>query len=892
MQLTAGSRLGPYEVTGTLGAGGMGEVYRARDTRLDRDVAIKLLPDSFAADPDRLARFEREAKTLASLNHPGIALVHGIESPSGSSPALVMELVEGEDLSDRLARGPIPLNETLAIARQLADALETAHERGIIHRDLKPANIKVSPDGGVKLLDFGLAKAIEGSDMEINARNSPTMSLAATRAGIILGTAGYMAPEQARGQTVDRRADIWGFGVILFEMLSGKQVFAGDTISDVLASVLKNDLDWNTLPKNLPAPVLTLLRRCLEPNRKNRLRDIGEARIAIDDYLAHPTSNAPAAVAVQPKTRWWPIATLAIISVGLLAAVVALGLQLPKADTPSTRTVVTPPPGVSMSVTSHLSVAIAPDGWTVALAGIEQGDSAIFLRGPGDFDPRKIAGTEGGTNPVFSPSGRSLAFYTATQLKVMPIDGAPVVVAPLNDPRGVAWIDETHLVAATQSVSGLTEFDLNGSAPRQLTTPEEKKERSHRWPHPLPGGRWVLFTVGTVSSPDSYEDSQIDAVDRQTGERRKVYQGASSARYSRTGHLLLTRGGSVFAVPFDPNTLQASGTPTSVLQGVGGDPTTGVVHASLSPDGTLAYVPTDRLGGQRQLVWVDRKGQRSSVPLQPALFSDVRLSPDATRVAVLDNGTGSGDVWVYGVARGTYTRLTFTGRNATPIWSHDGKEIYFAEIEPKGSSRILKVAADGGREPVLVASANQPRRMYLMNLSRDASWALVTYVAFGGSRANVGRLPLAANAQLQPLVETPADEFAATLSPDERYFAYQSDEGARSEVYVREIAASGGRWQVSSAGGEEPLWSRDGKTLFYRYDNRFFGVPIDAKSAFQYGVPAALFEGVINLRSDSGITYDADAKADRFLMIQSTDGSSRGSVRVITRWADQLRTTK
>ena len=893
MQLTAGSRLGPYEVTGTLGAGGMGEVYRARDTRLDRDVAIKLLPDTFAADPDRVARFEREAKTLASLNHPGIAHVHGIERPHGSSPALVMELVEGEDLSQRLTRGPIPLAEALAIARQLADALETAHDRGIIHRDLKPANIKVNAEGGVKLLDFGLAKAIEGSDMEINARNSPTISLAATRAGLILGTAGYMAPEQARGQMVDRRADIWAFGVILFEMLSGKQVFAGDTISDVLASVLKHDLDWTTLPKDLPPPILALLRRCLQPDRKTRLRDIGEARIAIDDYLAHPTPNAaPAAVAAQPKGRWlwWSTAVLALTAVGLLIAVVALALRPRAGVTASTRTVIIPPTGVSISITSYLSVAVSPDGWTVALVGVEQSESAIYLRGPGDFDPRKLAATEGGAGPVFSPSGRSLAFHTVTQLKVMPIDGTPVVVGQLNDPRGIAWIDETHLVVATQSVNGLTEFDLNGTASRELTTTDVKNERTHRWPHALPGGRWVLFTVGTVSSPDSYEESEIEAVDRTTGERRKIYRGASSARYSPTGHLLLSRGGSLFAVKFDLQTLKVSGTPTNVLQGVGGDPTTGAVQVSLSADGTLAFMPSDRLGGQRQLVWVDLKGGRQKVPLPPALFSDVRLSPDATRVAVLDNSTGSADVWVYAFARGTYTRLTFTGRNATPVWSRDGREIYFAEIGVNGSSRIMKVASDGGREPVAVASSNQPRRMYLMNISRDGTWAIVTYVPASGARANIGRLPLAMNAELQPLVDGPADEYAGTLSPDDRYVAYQSDEGTRSEVYVRELAASGGRWQVSNAGGEEPLWSRDGKSLYYRYEGRFLRVAIEAGPVFQSGMPTHLFDGVLNLRSDTGISYDAHPSGDRFLMVQSADQASRGSVRLITHWADQLRT--
>ena len=893
MQLTAGTWLGPYEIRGPLGSGGMGEVYRARDTRLDRDVAIKLLPHAVAADPERLARFEREAKTLASLNHPGIAHVHGIEASPGSSPALVMELVEGEDLSQRLARGPLALPDALAIARQLADALETAHERGIIHRDLKPANIKVTADGTVKLLDFGLAKAMEGSDLEMDARNSPTISLAATRDGLILGTAGYMAPEQARGQMVDRRADIWAFGVVLFEMLTGKQAFGGDTVSDVLASVLKHDLNWDALPKDVPPPVMALLRRCLEPNRKNRLRDIGEARIAIDDYLAHPTPTAPAAaIASKAEGRRWVTVALAIIAAVLLIALVELARRPPPAATTSTRTVIIPSAGVSVSVTSYLSVALAPDSWTVALVGVEQSDTAIYLRGPGDFDPRKLPGTEGGAGPVFSPSGRSLAFHTVTQLKVMPVDGTPVVVAQLNDPRGLAWIDETHLVVATQSVNGLTEFDLNGAAPRELTKTDAQNERTHRWPHALPGGRWVLFTVGTVSSPDSYEDSEIEAVDRTTGERRKVYRGASSARYSPTGHLLLSRGGSLFAVKFDPQTLTVSGTPTNVLQGVGGDPTTGAVHASLSTDGALAFMPSDRLGGQRQLVWVDLKGARQKVALPPALFSDVRLSPDATRAAVLDNSTGSADVWVYAFARGTYTRLTFTGRNATPVWSRDGREVYFAEIGTDGTTRIMKVASDGGREPVPVASSSKPRRMYLMNLSRDGTWAIVTYIPVSGARANIGRLPLVMNAELQPLVDTQADEYAGTLSPDDRYVAYQSDEGSRSEVYVREVAASGGRWQVSNAGGEEPVWSRDGKSLYYRYEGRFLRVPIEAGPPFQSGMPSHLFDGVLNLRSDTGISYDVHPGGDRFLMVQSADQGSRGSIRLITRWSDQLRTIK
>ena len=896
MQLTAGTRLGAYEVTGSLGAGGMGEVYRARDTKLHRDVAIKVLPAHFANDRGRLARFEREAQSLAALNHPHIAQIYGV---TDSPPALVMEFADGEDLTQRIARGPVPLIEALALATQIAAALEYAHEHGIVHRDLKPANIKLMGGDTIKVLDFGLAKAMTSDvasgvaqDVSPAIENSPTFtSPAMTQMGVLLGTAAYMAPEQARGQAVDRRADIWAFGVILFEMLTGKQAFAGDTISDVLASVLKNDLDWNALPKTLPLPVTALLKRCLTPDRKTRLRDIGEARIAIDEYLAHPidsTSPVPAA----PRRRW-QTAALFMTSVALVGALIALAWRGDGSGTSSLRMVVTPPTGISVSVTSQMALSVAPDGWTVSFVGLENGDRVIFLRGPGDFDPRKLAGTEGGGNPVFSPSGRSLAFHTPSQLKVMPIDGTPVAIGPVNDARGIAWVDETRLIYAPQAIGGLLEADLNGGAPRELTKLDDKGvERTHRWPHVLPGGRWVLFTVGTVESPDSYEDSRIDAVNRTTGERRTVYQGASSARYSPTGYLILTRGGSLLALPFDLATLMTSGTPVSVLQGVGGDSTTGVSHAALSDNGTLAFAPSDRLGGLRQLAWVDLKGQRQAVALPPAVYSDVRISPDGTRAALLDGSTGTADVWVYAFARGTYTRLTFTGRNATPVWSHDSREIYFSAMESGNTSRIYKTAADGGREPALIATLAEPRRVYVKNVSRDGTWALVDYIAYGGARANVGRLPIKEGAKIEPLADTPADEYGSALSPDERYFAYQSDEGNRPDVYVRPMSGAGGRWQVSNAGGEEPMWSRDGKSLYYRYEGRFMRVSVALEPTFQSGLPSMLFDGIFNLRSDTGVSYDPHPEGGRFLMIRAADLASGGSIRLITRWTDQLRTIK
>lgn len=895
MTTLAGTRLGSYEIVNAIGAGGMGEVYRARDTRLDRDVAVKILPELFAADPERLVRFEREAKTLASLNHPHIAQIYGIEEmPGGSATALVMELVEGDDLSVRITRGPMALAEALPIAQQIADALEAAHERGIVHRDLKPANIKVSAEGVVKVLDFGLAKAVEGRDTAVDAANSPTMAMTGTLAGLILGTAGYMAPEQARGQVVDRRVDVWAFGVVLFEMLTGRQAFAGDTTSDVLASVLKHDLNWSLLPGDLPAPILTLLRRCLNPDRRNRLRDIGEARIALSEYLSgkrEPGADGPARSAEAPRRSWlWPaLGGAALVAAGAAALFAFAGRASP--DEPR-RFVVSPPGGVSMEGVGRPSVALAPDGWTLVFVGLENGVPSLYLRGPSEFDPRKMPDTAGASNPVFSPDGKTLAFFTANKLTAMPLDGVARPLATVSDPRGISWIDEVSLVYAPESIGGLMELSLTGGAPRAITTIDEKAgERTHRWPHVLPGGRWVLFTVGTSGSPDDYDSSRIDAVDRTTGERRAVFQNASMAHVASTGHLVFARGGSLFAVRFDTGTLETSGTPVSVLQGLGGDRTTGAAHVSLAGTGTLAYVPGDVSGGMRQFIWSDLKGARESIDLPPALYNDVRISPDGTRMALADNTSGRADIWVYGFGRGTSTRLTFTGVNATPVWSADGRDIFFAAIDSDGGGRstVFRISADGGREPTAVTTL--PVRAYLKHVSADATWALLDYIAFGGGRANVGRLPLREAAAIEPLVDTRADEYAATLSPDGRFVAYQSDADGRPQVYVRELAAAG-RWQISNAGGEEPMWSADGRTIFYRIEGRFMRVPVETRGTFTAGLPALLFDGIFNLRSDTGVSYQPHPDGTRLLMTRPADVAASGSVRVLTRWFDVLRTIK
>jgi Tol biopolymer transport system component/tRNA A-37 threonylcarbamoyl transferase component Bud32 len=888
----------------------MGEVYRARDTRLDRDVAIKVLPELFASDPERLARFEREAKALASLSHPHIAQIHEIAELPGENgnkvAALVMELVEGEELSARIAaasaasqvrRPGLSVAEALPIALQIADALEAAHERGLIHRDLKPANIKVSADGDVKVLDFGLAKAIEGSELAADPLNSPTMSIAGTRAGFILGTAAYMAPEQARGQPVDRRADIWSFGVVLFEMLAGTQAFGGETISDVLASVLKNDLNWTALPADLPPPILRLLHRCLTPDRRSRLRDIGEARIAIADYLAGKSDDAPALIEAPPaRPRRGLMAALAAVTVIALALAAAVAMMMSRRDRPidpPKRYVVVPPDRVTAHVVGRPSVSLARDGWTLAFTGLDNGVSHLFVRGPGEFDARRLPETEGGSNPVFSPDGGTLAFVTPTQLKTIGIQGGTAsTLVTLNDPRGVAWADDHTIVYSPESIGGLAEISNKGGAARTLTTIDEKVgERTHRWPHVLPGGQWVLFTVGTTSSPDDYDASRIDAIHRATGERRRVFEGASMVRYAATGHLVFARGGSLYAVRFDPATLTVSGQPSVVLKGIGGDLTTGAAHVTWTDDGTLAYVPGDAQGGMRQLGWAGLKGSRQTIDLPPGLYNDIRISPDGARVAVAQGTSGVADIWVYTFARGTYTRLTFTGVNATPVWSADGRDIFFSAIDQKTLvTTILRTSADGGREAVPVASSKL--RLYLKHVSRDARWALVDFVGYAGARGNIGRLELKPGVTVDPVVATRSDEYASAVSPDERFVAYQSDADGRPEVYVSRLGQSSGRWQISNAGGEEPRWAPDGKSIYYRIEGRLMRVPVAAGDPFQAGLPVLLFDGVYNLRSDTGISYQPHPDGTRLLMTRSADVISAGSIRVITGWFDELRKAK
>jgi Tol biopolymer transport system component len=895
VSLRAGVRIGPYEIIAAIGAGGMGEVYRARDTKLNRDVALKILPEAFAADHDRLTRFTREAQTLASLNHPNIAQIHGLEDGT-SVRALVMELVEGPDLAQRLAAGPIPVDDTIAIARQIADAIEAAHEQGIVHRDLKPANIKVRDDGTVKVLDFGLAKAFESSGSPAPATPSslsPTYaSPAATGVGVILGTAQYMSPEQAKGKTVDKRADIWSFGVVLYEMLTARALFQGETTSEVLATVIMRDPDLSPLPADLPVSLRYVIARCVVKDPKLRLRDIGEVRLALAG------SFAPYAAAAAPETPTsrggrWLVALSAVLALVLAATSVALWRAGARAPTePLISFEVQPPDQTTLMLVARPSVALSADASKLAFTAVAKGQSRLYLRSLGEITARVLPGTEGGSNPVFSPDGTKIAFFVAGLLKTTTLDGTVLTVTEAGgdgDPRGIAWLTDGSLVFAGVAAGTIMQVAAAGGAPRAITTLDEGKgERTHRWPAALPNGK-VLFTIGTRDSPDNYDRSTIEAVDPATGARTVVLEGASSARYA-AGHLLFVRESVLYAVPFDPDTLTTRGTPVQVLRGVNGDTTTGASHLAIADTGTIAYAPGTALSANR-LVWVDRQAKIQPLDLPQGLFFDPRLSPDGTRVAVVWQTLtgGTGDIWVGDLARNAFTRLSFSGSTLSPVWSADGKTIYYAAIGGNGNrTTLMRKPADGSRdaEPIVEIDA----RAYLREVAADGTSALIDFMdrSTGAENTQIAKLALAANAKPELLVQTPFDEYGGRWSPDRRWLAYQSEESGRSEIYVRDMS-DGGRWQVSTAGGEEPQWSHDGRELYYRNESQLMAVALDTRTTFTPHTPTVLFEGVYNLRSDTGISYTVAPKGDRFLMIRLSEQNAASTVTVVTNWFGELR---
>ena len=896
LALPPGSRVGVYQIGAQIGEGGMGRVHRARDTRLNRDVAIKVLPDLFASDPDRLARFTREAQTLASLNHPNIAQIYGLEeSPAEVGPptcALVMELVDGEDLSQRIARGPMPLDDVLPIARQICEALEAAHEQGIIHRDLKPANIKVRPDGTVKVLDFGLAKALESAESRRQEpahtlSQSPTMTSPAsmTGAGMILGTAAYMSPEQARGKAVDRRTDIWAFGCVLFEMLTGKRAFAGETAADVLAATVSREPEWSHLTPEATRRLGRLLRRCLEKNPRQRLHDIADARIEVEEAGAPETDDKVPSVASRPP-RWAMPAWFAAGAITLGAALLFWNWMSAVPETPSMslRSAVPLPADAVLSLARGSTLVFAPDGRSlvyVASSKSSPGSTQLFLRRLDQWDATPIAGTQGAANPFFSPDGRWIGFFADGKLKKTPFEGgAPVTLADAPNPRGESWGSDDHIVFTPSGNSPLMRVPAAGGTPMAVTK-LATGQLSHRWPQILPGGRSILFTIWNNVG---WEPSRIAVQALDGGEARVVVRGGGFGRYvsdprTGVGYLVYARAEGLMAARFDLVRLEVVGQAVPVLDGVITN-LSGGAHFSVSPTGWLAYVPGELGEVDRDLVWVSRAGVEEPAIRVRGMSRAFSLSPDGTRI-LRNNTVGPvRNLWTDDVRRGTPTQLTTDGVNVQMgVWSTDGSSVVFAQGLP--FLDLFRLPSDGrGALQRLTTSDNDQ-----IPTSWSPDGRLIAVTEFDPQTgADIGLLEMPDAKIKRPFLRTPFSEGSAVFSSDGRWLAYQSNESGRFEIYVQPVSGTGRKYQVSSGGGIAPQWSPAGPELFYRNGDQVMATSVLPAQEFSMAPPRLLFSG----RYDNDFAVSPDGS--RFLMMRLTaDEAGATSLVLISDWLAELR---
>ncbi len=889
MSLTGGSRIGPYEIVGAIGAGGMGEVYRARDARLKRDVAIKILPDAFARNADRVARFQREAEVLASLNHPNIAHIYGLEQ-AGEIRALVLEFVDGPTLAERIAQGPIPLDEALPIAKQIAEALDAAHERGIIHRDLKPANIKLRPDGAVKVLDFGLAKALDpdaGSrELDPAYSHSPTLTTpAATRMGVIMGTAAYMSPEQAKGKSIDKRTDIWAFGCVLYEMLTGTRAFKGDEVSDVLARILERDPDFSALPSTTPPTIRRLLRRSLEKDRKRRLPDIGVACLEIDEALASPAEPLVASTAERRNLGWRSALGAALLAAGVVAIAAAIYVRRSATEPLVTRLEVSTP-GTSYP----FQFALSPDGRRLVFVTGATGPALLAVRSLDQVGVQILAGTEGAAYPFWAPDSRTIGFAAGGKLKRVDLSGgAPQAIADAPAFRGGTWNNEGVIVFAPANISGLVRVSATGGTPVEVTHfAPGPQPSSHRWPQFLPDGRHVLFLVGGGALAPTHG---IYVASLDGGEPTRIVAAELNAMYAPPGYLLRVSQGVLVAQRFDTARATVSGDPFPVAQAVGQNDGQGRSAFSVSAAGILAHRSGAAVGGRRQLVWADRAGKVLGTVGQPDENSPTSpaLAPDDRRVANGRVVQGNSDIWLIDIGRNVATRFTFDpAPEFSPVWSPDGTRVVFRSTR-NGSSDLFIKPANGAtdEQPLLVT----PQGKTPLDWSRDGRFLLYANQD-PKTQSDLWVLPLAPSAGAAevrkpfPVVQTAFDETQGQFSPDGHWLAYTSNESGRDEIYVRPFPESGGKWQVSTAGGSQPRWRPDGKELFYvAADGHLMAVPIRATPdgrAVDAGTPLALFP----TRLASGTAISLSGFQSRALYAVARDGRFLMNVNVDTGVAD------
>jgi serine/threonine protein kinase len=881
-----GQNLLHYSIVEKIGRGGMGEVFRAKDWKLGRDVAIKVLPEEFARDADRVARFQREAKLLASLNHPNIAAIHGLEEFGGIN-FLVLELVEGETLADQLKRGPIPVEGSLKLALQIAEALEAAHEKGVIHRDLKPANIKVTPDGKVKVLDFGLAKAFAGDREEVNLSNSPTLSDAATQQGVILGTAAYMSPEQARGKAVDKRADIWAFGCVLFEMLTGHAAFSGRDVTDILAAVIRAEPAWNSLPANLHGRLREVIERCLEKESKDRYSGINDARVDIQRVLTDPSGVLVKPVmAVEPRRKLRTI--LPWVAAAIVIASIITGVVVWKLKTPEPRQVTRfeyeLPEGQQFSTFLSNILAVSPDGKQFVYFT----PKGLYLRSVNELTAKFISGTEGsGLWPFFSPDGEWIGYYSQADRKLKKISingGAPVVLCDVASVAGASWHTDNTIVYCPYPGSSIMRVSANGGTPETLL---KAKSGVFVSPQILPDNTSVLFTdIG--ASP-----SRIVVQSLKSGGRKELFPG-DTARYLPTGHIIHVVGNNLFAVPFNLDRLETTGGQVPVVEGV--FKIAPPLYA-VSDAGTLVYVPGTAGASSsagRTLVWVDRNGIPEPLGIPPNDYRYPKISPDGTRVAVTIGGSNT-DIWIWDLIRKTLTRLTFDEKpEIQSIWTLDGKRIVFASGTSSPNDVCWK-AADGTGEVEKIGSVPD-RTLLPWSFSTDGKNLVMCEIK--GAIVGIGMMSMEGDHARKPLLQNEKlNNVQPKISPNGKWMAYASDESGKTEVYVRPFPdVNKGRWQISTGGGSSPLWSPNGRELFYlTNENAVMATPVETEANFSPGTPKVLFQSVYAAANNtSGTPWDISPDGKRFLMIKepgtvTPGGEGLRKINIVLNWFEELK---
>ncbi|TDI40774.1 MAG: serine/threonine-protein kinase [Acidobacteria bacterium] len=871
MALESGSQLGGYEILSRLGTGGMSEVYRARDLTLGREIAIKVLPSLLAQDPDKLARFEREAKILASLNHPNIAVIHGLEHEDDVW-YLVLELIPGETLAERIKRAPLTVAEARAIFLQIARALEAAHEKQIIHRDLKPSNVKITEDGVVKLLDFGLGKTLP--ETRVAGSKTKTFSGGETSPGLVMGTPGYMSPEQARGHEMAKSTDVWSFGVSLFEALTAVHPFARETLPDMFTAVLKEEPPWGRLPSNVPRALGTLLSRCLEKNAHDRIHDIGDVRIQLEDLT----------VDAVPKTERTGVSRWALVAVIL---VLPFFVWLFAHDAPTldrTRPVVRRfvldlSPTAPISLNGASALAVSPDGERLVYGSRRGARNQLYLRELDQIETVPIPGTEGGTAPFFAPSSNRLGFFVEGKLKTLSLlGGTPETLTDAETPRGASWSDGSILFSPS-SRSGLQAVPASGGASASVTDVGDASIRAHRWPSVLPGGTHALVTLW---NDDGFA---VAVVALDTGDVKELVQNGSYARYASTGHLVFLRDGDLYAAGFDAGSRTLVSEASLVVEDVAQDARTGAAFYDFSEDGALFYVPADAVTtGPATMLLIDRAEVARPIGPPRHSFQVPRLSPDGQFLLVTVQDGDEADIWSLQLDRGNLTRLTFEGSNGAAIWTPDGKRITFSSNR-NAAHAIYWKAADGSGN----AERLTPDGPLLYATSWSPDGGTLTYTVLDPqSQFDVWLLHFA-DRETTPLLSSSYNEAGAVFSPDGRFLAYTSDESGREEVYVRAFPGPEGRWQVSTESGNEPQWSRDGKELFFRSGTSLMVADIVLEPSFDAARPRVLMDAPFDQAGSLYANYDVTPDGRNFVMIRSEEDNAADRLHVVLHWFEELK---